>query len=361
MSVELSVDNELSININMLNIDGKKNESETMIIHVPDYDKIYSNFYEKIKYFETLPKYEQKSIEWLDQRYNYLTASTIYTAIGLAGPKSRNNLLLSKIFKTSVGGFCGNIATHWGNKYEPVANMIYSIDNNVKIHEFGMITHHKYPFLGVSPDGICENGKMLEIKCPFSRTIDGKIKPEYYHQMQEQMLVCDFNECDFLECKFIEMSLEEFSGKINSTSMSNTFSVDFGIIISYVNNEDSSNICYLYSDISDNNCLIWHTNKINEILNDNNLLYIQSTFYKNDVCNVQTVKKDPNWIIKYYPILSEFWEEVLYGREHPEKYQPSPPQSPQSALNSPVNTTDVSNDTISSCSLINNKNKVCLI
>ena len=39
-----------------------------------------------------------------------------------------------------------------------------------------MITNYKYPFLGVSPDGITDNGKMLEIKCPFSRNIDGKIK-----------------------------------------------------------------------------------------------------------------------------------------------------------------------------------------
>ena len=84
-----------------------------------------------------------------------------------------------------------------GNKFEPVANGIYSYRNQVVIYGFGMITNQKYPILGISPDGITHIG-MIEIKCPWSRIIDGKIKTEYYHQMQEQMAVCEIDQCDFL-------------------------------------------------------------------------------------------------------------------------------------------------------------------
>jgi hypothetical protein len=37
----------------------------------------------RIKRFKNLPIYEQKSIEWLNSRSNYLTASTIAAVLGI--------------------------------------------------------------------------------------------------------------------------------------------------------------------------------------------------------------------------------------------------------------------------------------
>lgn len=307
---------------------------------IEELEEIYNDFNKKIGYFNNMPKYDQKSENWLKQRYDYLTASTIYSALGLAGPKAKYNLLQSKILKTSVGGFTGNIATHWGNKYEPVANSSYSKrNNNIKIHEFGMITNYKYPFLGVSPDGITDDGKMLEIKCPFSRNIDGKIKPEYYHQMQEQMYVCDFKICDFLECKIVELTEDNF--KI--TLKNNLFYNDFGIVISYIDIDDPTNIKYKYSGLCDKDVLNWHQNIINDMTTQQSPIssvskeiYIQSTYYIIETYAVQEVKRDESWMTKYYTILEEFWNEVLLGRLNPEKYKNS---EDSSRSNSPSDTT----------------------
>ena len=51
---------------------------------------------------------------------------------------------------------------------------------------------------------------MLEIKCPYSRKIDGVIKPEYFSQMQGQLEVCDLEYCDFLECDFQKFDCPDF-------------------------------------------------------------------------------------------------------------------------------------------------------
>jgi len=272
---------------------------------------------DKIEYFNSLPRYPQKSKEWLSQRQNYLTASTISTAIGANGPSARNELFESK--STNISKFNGNVCTHWGNKYEPVANMIYSHENNnVIIHEFGMITNSKYPILGVSPDGITdlgENGRMLEIKCPYSRVIDNKIKKEYSHQMQEQMLVCDYDECDFLECKFVEVLTAYDNDEFYR-----------GIIISYLPN--SQNECsYFYSPVvcTDIELKQWEELNITNLTNDNHI-YIQSTHWILDIYNCQLVKRDEQWVVKYYPILESFWKEI---EEERELLNSMPPLSPQ--------------------------------
>ena len=262
---------------------------------------------EKIEKFHLLPKYKQGSKEWHYQRYNYLTASTIATALGLKGKSARQELLLSKASFGKTNTFIGNYATLHGNKMEPVANAIYSKKNgNVVIHEFGMITNDKYPILGVSPDGILTD-RMLEIKCPYSRVIDGKIKLEYYHQMQEQMVVCDYTKCDFLECKF------DMITEIDFWSNFIYFKNEKGVIMSYIDDEDPLNasIKYLYSnlDISLGETKSW----IEEMLSTKIILYIY--FWKLSFYNCQEVLRDDNWIVKNYPILTQFWNEVLELRE----------------------------------------------
>lgn len=275
---------------------------------------------EKIKLFNKMPKYPQRSNEWKEQRKNYLTASTIASALGISGKVARYNLLMSKV--TGISVFNGNVYTHWGNKYEPIANELYSLINNTKIHEFGMITNENYPILGVSPDGICDNGRMLEIKCPYSRVINGDIKKDYHHQMQEQMVVCDYDECDFLECKFIEIDNEEY---IKSNTDNKLFNITdginiltdintiftFGIVIAYVCDEECC-IEYSYSSIKHNfiEQKIWYDNMLTE-LGDR---YLYKTYWKLEKYNQQLVKRDKNWIIKNYPILIDFWKEVLDKR-----------------------------------------------
>ena len=82
------------------------------------------------------------------------------------------------------------------------------------VEGFGCILHPTHTFLAASPDGINAKegplyGRMLEIKNPFSREINGNPKEEYWIQCQLQMEVCDLEGCDFLETKFVEYETEE--------------------------------------------------------------------------------------------------------------------------------------------------------
>lgn len=272
---------------------------------------------EKILKYQELPLYKQKSQQWLDQRNNYLTASTIAAALGLMGKVARDNLLIGKVSNGTINSFNGNIATHWGNKYEPVANHVYAYRNNVKIYDFGMVTNDKYPFLGVSPDGITPY-RMLEIKCPWSRVIDGKIKTEYYHQMQEQMAICEFDNCDFLECKFIEVSENQFWDDFYYYDRKDNINHEKGIIISYINvvNEE---IEYMYSPIEHyhdiDDMKNWENQTIKNLLNDTNTIFLNESYWYMMKYNCQLVRRDPLWITEYYPVLQKFWDEVTHYRK----------------------------------------------
>lgn len=271
---------------------------------------------EKIMKYQKLPHYKQKTTEWFNQRNNYLTASTIATAIGLTGKVAQNNLLINKASNGTITDFSGNEATFWGTKYEPVANSIYAHRNNVIIYEFGLITNDKYPCLAVSPDGITQY-RMLEIKCPWSRIINGKIKTEYYHQMQNQMAVCEFDSCDFLECKFIEVNENQFWDDFyyNDPNNSNT---EKGIIISYINVE-SQEVEYIYSPIehsqNEDDMKQWRQQTIDKLFDDTNRIFIGESYWYLMIYSCQLVKCDPQWIIQYYPILQAFWDKILYYRQ----------------------------------------------
>lgn len=272
---------------------------------------------EKIIRFQKLPNYKQKSKAWLEQRDNYLTASTIAAAVGVLGPVARTNLLLNKVSHGTVNNFNGNTATHWGNKYEPVANGVYAHRNNIKIYSFGMVTNTQYPILGVSPDGITEQ-TMIEIKCPWSRVIDGKIKTEYFHQMQEQMVVCEFDKCDFLECRFEEVSEMCFWDDFYYYNNEENINHEKGIIIVYINLMEEE-IEYLYSPIDyyTNIDLMrnWRQKTIDELRHNDKTLYLFDSYWYLVKYNCQTVHRDPYWIKEYYPVLQAFWKEVEYYRD----------------------------------------------
>ena len=277
----------------------------------------------KIEQFKKLPHYKQKSKQWLDQRNDYLTASTIAAALGLLGAAARRNLLINKVSNGKVKSFFGNVATHWGNKYEPVTNQIYSYRNQIEIYEFGMITNEKYPILAVSPDGITPL-RMLEIKCPYSRVIDGRIKMEYYHQMQEQMAVCEFDECDFVECKYEEVSENRFWDDFYYYDESDNLNHEKGVIISYLNcvnnSDDDLSLEYIYSPIEYHNDMeklkLWQTTQLSELFNDTKRIYINISYWLLITYNCQLVKRNQKWIIDNYPVLESFWKEVEYYRIH---------------------------------------------
>lgn len=158
----------------------------------------------KVQALLKLPKIEQKSEEWYEIRRNMITASDFAQALGEGKFGTQKQLIEKKCLprenETEISKT--NPFFKWGHMFEPVATSIYMKMFKVVVHEFGLIKHPKHDFFGASPDGITDEGIMLEIKCPMKRKITGEIPTQYYYQIQGQLDVCGLKECDYFECTF---------------------------------------------------------------------------------------------------------------------------------------------------------------
>jgi len=125
-----------------------------------------------------------------------LTASDAATAIGCNPYETPDGLYVKK-----VGGrkFGGNAATERGTLLEPIARDLYDARYKTKSHEIGLVQHPEHPWLGGSPDGITECGKLIEIKCPLTRKIENKVPKHYVAQIQLLMEILNLDECDFIQ------------------------------------------------------------------------------------------------------------------------------------------------------------------
>ena len=155
------------------------------------------------------PFVKQRTDEWFNLRQNILTASDLYDAI--YHPAS---LIKKKIKNVSFNSYAIP-ALKWGCMFEPIATNIYGYLNQTKINEFGLLVNENIQHFGASPDGITDEGIMIEIKCPYSREIKDNVIPDkYYYQMQGQMAVCELDTCDYIECKFVTLkTVDEYIEK----------------------------------------------------------------------------------------------------------------------------------------------------
>jgi putative phage-type endonuclease len=164
------------------------------------------------------PNPEQRTQAWYDSRYNLLTASNLWKALGTDAQK--NSLIYEKCkpYEQFVeecsrhGNLSADNAMSWGQKYEPVSLQLYEQRTQTRVNPYGCIVHKEHGFLGASPDGIVSSengeGKMIEIKNIVNREITGVPLDHYWIQMQIQMEVCDLDECDFVETRFKEFADE---------------------------------------------------------------------------------------------------------------------------------------------------------
>lgn len=279
------------------------------------------------------PQPEQKSKEWFDQRLTQITASNVASCIPFkkeyiqeymeefpncnikekdfkndkyCNPYENADSYIKKMvnnfYNPGVSNYKDTKYTIWGKKYEAVACNFYSKLKNVIIHEFGLITHKQYKWLAASPDGITNNGVMLEIKCPLSRKINGIPNLYYWCQVMIQLEVCNLDECDFLECEIVEISLDEYNSKLNSNNSSdNNELLKIGYVLT--NNKcTSENEKYIYS---------FENSKINE-LKDHDLLNYSINYYYIHKFNIITIKRSTNWFKKIKPILYSIYKQIKY-------------------------------------------------
>jgi len=179
--------------------------------------------------FQTLQQVDEQNPKqgttaWLKQRYNMITASDAYKA--LTSEAQRNNIIKAKSQPFQCYGTededgqrqqqHGPASMAWGHMFEPISVQIYEHLTGEKVLFMGCIPHPLLPYLGASPDGVispwetdggrCQRvQRILEIKNPISREIDGIPSEAYWIQQQIQMEVCDMEGCDFFETTFKTM------------------------------------------------------------------------------------------------------------------------------------------------------------
>lgn len=259
---------------------------------------------------------EQRTKEWYLMRHNMITASDLYKVLG--PPGNRRELLIKKSSpidtnKQKSGG--GDACKH-GIKFEPIATRLYELRNQVEVLEFGCIPHFdpKFPF-GASPDGICglQNerfaGRMLEIKCPYSREITGIVPEMYWKQVQGQLEVCDLEVCDFLECKITEyQSQQEFYEDGDERTTHDGMEKGAIVVYSDLNN----NYYYIYPEIGLSKQLLLSEldEEIETILKDPNKNYVTTCWWKLDLYSCVLIKRDREWFSSIILEIESFWVEV---------------------------------------------------
>ena len=292
----------------------KKNYILSLLNDVPQ--RSIDEFREITDNLKKIPQPEQRSQAWFDMRYRMLTASDAGTITGVNPYKTLSELIHEKCGQGKP--FKGNCITEWGGKYEPCATSIYEVRKNCTVVEHGLIPHPILNNIGASPDGITDDGVMLEIKCPPSRKITG-IPPIYYvAQMQMQLEVCNLDVCDFMECKFIEYFTEDdFLSDIGEKPGFTEDNYEKGIVVSAVNINDNK-LHYFYSliCIKDQYKIEWAKSEIDRLDNDSNFKDSHITYWRLSQLSIVQVHRDKEWFANNYIKMNNFWNDVVYAREN---------------------------------------------
>lgn len=299
---------------------------------------------------------EQRTNAWFKERSNKITASDVGTVLGVNKYSKSHEFIIKKCEKVP---FNPSIPCHHGNMFERLATMYYEYENDVIVHDFGVIGHDEHKFLGASPDGIVgpktKNGelsplvgRMLEIKCPLTRKINkvgehyGVVCPEYYyHQVLLQMECCNLDETDFLQCKFevydnkaeYNVDIPKHKGALIQLIPNDVDFYDFDSILSkakwiyqpsFVMNEDEidnwvkDETFRLKSRQNDD------YSNINETITGQYIpgYKLHSVKYWRLVTDhTITIHRDTKWFTNVLPLLEKMWSRVSLMRDNPLIYK----------------------------------------
>ena len=315
---------------------GSEHEHSSHLVRSEQGPKFMEAIQSNIEYLRGVPQPAQRTKEWYEFRHGLMTASNVYKA--LSGSESQYNSLIYEkcrpIEESYIGGGgegdqgpCTNTNSpmHWGQKYEPVTNMLYQA-TGVDVSEFGCIRHRTYPFLGASPDGIVTSqgsrysryGRMVEIKNIVNREITGVPLEAYWVQMQLQMEVCDLDECDFVETRICE-----YPDSLHSLH-SDAFYADEsdrkrGVILYLLSRTQmGSTPYYVYMplDLPLDRAAVdaWIARTREEHAAE--YTWFQTLYWYLDEMSVVLVRRNRPWFAAALPILARAWSTIEHERIH---------------------------------------------
>ena len=208
-----------------------------------------------------------------------------------------------------LSGENGLSAFKWGWRYEPVARQLFEtlVANSPVYDGLGRVKHQTLPRLGASPDGLITEGpragRLLEIKCPISRIIDGKIPIRYYCQMQLQAEVCDVLAVDYVEVQFGILTSSEQLQQSKQPRIGT-------VCVTAPNPEaDPSTYTYEYSPLFEateagySEMQEWSTS-------DGSIVLERTQWYVKDWFTTTVMRNRRWWMEVGFPAYTQFWEEV---------------------------------------------------
>lgn len=259
------------------------------------------------EHLRTLPKVPQRSKEWFDLRTNRLTASDLAQALGRGKFGNRKSLLEKKAFP-DMFPFKTLPALKWGTMFEDMGMRCYQQNvNPSRLHEFGLIPHTEIECFGASPDGITDDGIMVEMKCPFMRKCDQNVPEQYYLQIQGQLATCKLHFCDYVECYFETYhTITEYE-----ILCKNLCSKNHGIILQFIEGTDNFKYVYSPENLSVDECIEWANKSVDLVLKENtSYLFVEMTPWRLKDMFHKRVSFDEELWKSLIPSIYEFWKEV---------------------------------------------------
>jgi exodeoxyribonuclease (lambda-induced) len=164
----------------------------------------------------------QGTFGWYVARWQHFTSSEVSKLI--PGPRARPGELqktaLSYIYEKLAEDVTEPVDSPdpleskedivWGHEHESEARAMYVDRTGIPVEECGFFLWDGSRYFGGSPDGLAGEDGIIEIKCPFRTANHVKylllgspvelkeLKPEYYGQIQGNLLVTGRRWCDFV-------------------------------------------------------------------------------------------------------------------------------------------------------------------
>jgi hypothetical protein len=250
---------------------------------------------------------EQRTPEWYAQMATVISASELGRLFGSA--RERAQFVLSKTVPKPILhqplAVTGRMsAFDWGIRFEPVVKQIYEHKYAATVKDLGRMHHPTDPRCTASPDGLiyaCADsqrmGRLIEIKCPVTREIDGTVPKDYYAQMQMQLHVTGRPACEYVEAVF--------SSPYNQVPMKEGPSLYNGYIavIRYEEPKNGQDFYYAYSPLNPEEGWV-PKEEVVEIIP-----------WRLVQWGEQVVQKNEEWWSSLQPMLQTFWEDVEKAKQ----------------------------------------------
>lgn len=138
---------------------------------------------------------EQRTPQWHEQRKSRITGSRCGAILGLSPWQKPADVLRAMVreYHGAETEFTGNPATDHGNNNEQRALLAFMRESGLDVEQCGFFAYGE--LMGASPDGLTDDGGVLELKVPFGLRNEQAAQfkpladqPHYFAQVQMEIL-----------------------------------------------------------------------------------------------------------------------------------------------------------------------------